>query len=73
MAKVYASELAQRITETAIDLLGGEALLSAGATDAPAAGAIEQILRTSIMYVVGGGSNEIQRSMIAQRGLGLGR
>lgn len=73
MAKVYASELAQRITETAIDLLGGEALLSAGATDAPAGGAIEQILRTSIMYVVGGGSNEIQRSMIAQRGLGLGR
>ncbi len=73
MAKVYASELAQRLTETAIDLLGGEALLSAGAPGAPAGGAIEQLLRTSIMYVVGGGSNEIQRSMIAQRGLGLGR
>ncbi|WBX84422.1 acyl-CoA dehydrogenase family protein [Sphingosinicella microcystinivorans] len=73
MAKVYASELAQRLTETALDLVGGEALLGAGAPGVPAEGAIEQILRTSIMYVVGGGSNEIQRSMIAQRGLGLGR
>jgi len=73
MAKVYASELAQRLTETALDLVGGEGLLGAGAPGVPADGAIEQILRTSIMYVVGGGSNEIQRSMIAQRGLGLGR
>lgn len=72
-AKVYASELAQTICEAALDLLGGTALLASDAPDAPADGLIEEILRLSIMYVVGGGSNEIQRSLIATRGLGLGR
>jgi hypothetical protein len=48
-------------------------LLSGDADGAPANGLIEEILRLSIMYVVGGGSNEIQRSLIAGRGLGLGR
>lgn len=73
LAKVYASELSQRICESALDLLGGQGLLSERAQQAPADGMAEQILRTSIMYVVGGGSNEIQRSLIAQRGLGLPR
>jgi alkylation response protein AidB-like acyl-CoA dehydrogenase len=73
MAKVFASELAQTMCETALDLLGNEALLSKGAKDVPADGEIELLLRTTIMFVVGGGSNEIQRNIIAQRGLGLGR
>jgi len=73
MAKVFASELAQTMCETALDLLGSEALLSKGAKDVPADGEIELLLRTTIMFVVGGGSNEIQRNIIAQRGLGLGR
>lgn len=73
MAKVFASELAQEICEEALDLLGGVALLGADAPGAPADGLIEEFLRLSIMYVVGGGSNEIQRSLVAGRGLGLGR
>jgi len=35
-------------------------------------GAFEHGLRLSIMYVVGGGTNDIQRGLIA-RGLGLPR
>ena len=73
MPKVFSSELSQRICETAADILGGTALLGSDAEHAPAGGEIEQMLRTSIMYVVGGGTNEIQRTIIAQRGLGLGR
>ncbi len=72
-AKIHASELAQAICEAGLDLLGGRALLGAAAANAPADGLIEEILRLSVMYVVGGGSNEIQRSLIATRGLGLGR
>ena len=71
MAKVYASELAQRLTETAIDIFGGIALLDEDARDVPADGGIDKMLRYSIMMVVGGGTNEIQRNVIAQRGLGL--
>lgn len=73
MAKVFASELARAMCESAIDLLGTAALLSKGASDVPADGDIELLLRSTIMFVVGGGSNEIQRNIIAQRGLGLGR
>ncbi|MBL8265184.1 acyl-CoA dehydrogenase family protein [Steroidobacter sp.] len=73
MAKVFASELAQTICESALDLLGASALLSHGADNVPADGDIELLLRSTIMFVVGGGSNEIQRNIIAQRGLGLGR
>lgn len=73
MAKVFASELAQTICESALDLLGTAALLSKGANDVPADGEIELLLRSTIMFVVGGGSNEIQRNIIAQRGLRLGR
>lgn len=73
MAKVFASELAQTICESALDLLGTAALLGQGANDVPADGDIELLLRSTIMFVVGGGSNEIQRNIIAQRGLGLSR
>lgn len=53
-------------------LSAARALLGTDAPDAPANGLIEEILRLSIMHVVGGGSNDIQRSLIATRGLGLG-
>lgn len=73
MTKVFSSELMQRLSETALDLLGAEAALSHGAEGAPLAGTLEQTLRQSIMIIVGGGTNEIQRTLIAQRGLGLPR
>ena len=73
MGKVFASELGERLTEAALDMLGSAALADAVVPGTPAGGAIEQQLRRSIMMVVGGGTAEIQRTMIAQRGLGLPR
>jgi alkylation response protein AidB-like acyl-CoA dehydrogenase len=73
VSKVYYGELLERALETAIDILGTVATLSDDSAAAPLHGRIEQQLRTSIMMVVGGGAAEIQRTIIAQRGLGLPR
>jgi alkylation response protein AidB-like acyl-CoA dehydrogenase len=73
MSKVYSGELLQRLTMAAIDLLGPAATLGEDSADAIVDGRIEQQLRRSIMMVVGGGSAEVQRNLIATRALGLPR
>jgi alkylation response protein AidB-like acyl-CoA dehydrogenase len=72
MGKVFASELQERLGEAALDILGAGGLLSEESESAPV-GTMEQVLRHSIMGMIGGGTNEIQRNVIAQRGLGLPR
>ncbi len=73
VSKVYAGELMERFGEIALDLLGLEATLSQDSPGAILRGRIEQNLRHSLMWVISIGTNEIQRSLIAQRGLGLPR
>lgn len=72
MSGVFNSELMERLGETALDILGNACTLH---DDSPGAipGELERMLRQAIMMVVGGGTNEIQRNLIAQRGLGLPR
>jgi alkylation response protein AidB-like acyl-CoA dehydrogenase len=72
MGKVFTSELQERLGEAALDILGTGGLLSEDAAGAPL-GEMEQLLRHSIMGMIGGGTNEIQRNVIAQRGLELPR
>ncbi|MDR7097570.1 acyl-CoA dehydrogenase [Hydrogenophaga laconesensis] len=73
MAKVYAGELMERFNESALDILGMQGTLSADAPEALVRGRIEQNLRHSLMWVISIGTNEIQRNLIALRGLGLPR
>ncbi len=73
ISKVFSGELAERLGETAIDILGTGGLLGSEAPDAPLNGAVEHELRTALMMVIGGGAAEIQRSIVAQQGLRLPR
>ncbi len=73
MGKVFASELQERLGQAALDILGSGGLLSEDAAGAPVGGEMEQVLRHAIMGMIGGGTSEIQRNVIAQRGLDLPR
>lgn len=73
MTKVFTSELEERLPEIALELLGTAAALAPGTSNALLDGIFENGLRSSIFKVIGGGANEIQRTLIATRGLGLPR
>jgi alkylation response protein AidB-like acyl-CoA dehydrogenase len=73
ISKVFSGELMERFGEAALDILGMRAALSEQMPGAIDNGRFEQNLRHSLMWVISIGSNEIQRSLIAQRGLGLPR
>jgi alkylation response protein AidB-like acyl-CoA dehydrogenase len=73
ISKVFSGELMERFGEAALDILGQRSALSQGAAGAMRNGRYEQGLRHSLMWVISIGTNEIQRSLIAQRGLGLPR
>ena len=73
ISKVFSGELMERFGETALDILGTRAALSEQMPGAFDNGRFEQNLRHSLMWVISIGTNEIQRNLIAQRGLGLPR
>ena len=74
MAKIWSSELRYRMHSMAMDLLGRYGGLTRESRKvAPLGGRLEATYKTSPILRFGGGTNEIQRSIIAQRGLGLPR
>jgi alkylation response protein AidB-like acyl-CoA dehydrogenase len=72
MAKVAGGEIAEKLADVGLRILGPSAALAAGAPGAVLNGSIERMLRLAPMYVIGGGTNDIQRNLIA-RELGLPR
>ena len=73
MEKTFATELSQRITNMGMDILGLYGQLKEGSKWAQLEGKIENYYRTSIVQTIVAGTSEIQRNIIAQRGLGLPR
>ena len=73
ITKLFASELAQRIGQTAMGLAGLHGQLGPGSPYAPLLGRIERMYRIQVGATLAGGTSEIQRGIIAQRGLGLPR
>lgn len=71
--KVWASELRQRLADQALQWMGPYGQLRRGSPRAPLDGRFEAAWLLSPLLRFGGGANEIQRDIIAQRGLGLPR
>ncbi|MDE3094381.1 MAG: acyl-CoA dehydrogenase family protein [Chloroflexota bacterium] len=71
MTKLFASELAQRIARTGVKVLGLYGQLYG--EGAPMRGRYESSYMTSLASTIAGGTSEIQRNIIATRGLGLPR
>jgi alkylation response protein AidB-like acyl-CoA dehydrogenase len=73
IAKLFSSELDVRIANTGMHVLGLYGQLKTGSAHAPTNGRLESMYLYATTSTVGGGTSEIQRNIIASRGLGMPR
>ncbi|MCR5979717.1 acyl-CoA dehydrogenase [Gordonia jinghuaiqii] len=69
--KVYGTEFATEAYRLLMEVVGPAATLRTGSTGAHLNGRLERFQRTSLILTFGGGTNEIQRDIIAMLALGL--
>lgn len=69
--KLFATELSKRIADAAMDIGGPGSQLRVNTADAPMRGRSESTYRYTVIDTIGGGASEIQKNIIARRGLGL--
>ena len=69
--KLFMNELGQRVANAALDLMGAAGQLAPRTADAPLGGRFERSYRYTVVDTIGGGTSEIQKNIIARRGLGL--
>ncbi len=73
ISKLYGSELSQRLAATGLQLLGLFGGLAPGSTRAPLKGQLERAYLNAVASTIAAGTSEVQRGIIASRGLGLPR
>jgi len=71
MYKLYMNETGKRVASWALDTLGHEGEWKPGTPGAPLDGRFERSYRYTVVDTIGGGASEIQKNIIATRGLGL--
>jgi alkylation response protein AidB-like acyl-CoA dehydrogenase len=71
--KLYSMELNQRIANTGLRLMGMYGQLARNSKWAPMKGRWEFQYLRAVANTIEGGTSEIQRNIVAQRGLGLPR
>jgi alkylation response protein AidB-like acyl-CoA dehydrogenase len=69
--KLFATEYSRRLANASMDIGGHGAQARVHTEDAPMVGRAESTYRYTVIDTIGGGSSEIQRNIIARRGLGL--
>lgn len=69
--KLFATEFSRRLASASMDLGGPGTQLRVKTADAPMQGRSESTYRYTVIDTIGGGASEIQKNIIARRGLGL--
>jgi alkylation response protein AidB-like acyl-CoA dehydrogenase len=69
--KVFGTEFAVEAYRLLMEVLGANALVRSGSPGQALAGRIERMHRAALILTFGGGTNEVQRDIIAMAGLGL--
>ena len=73
MSKVFGSETVQRVTDAALDILGQYGTLVRDNKWAPLKGRVQEHWMNAFAGTIAAGTSEVQRNIIAGRGLGLPR
>ncbi len=73
LSKVFGSELQQRLADTALNTIGLPSQLTAESVGAPLGGRLHEYYLSTAGLTIAAGTSEIQRNIIAGRGLGLPR
>ena len=73
MSKVFSTEALERASQDIVEMVGPDGLRSYFEPTAPEGGRLDHLLRFSLGTTIYAGTSEVQRSIIAQRGLGLPR
>jgi 3-oxocholest-4-en-26-oyl-CoA dehydrogenase alpha subunit len=71
VTKVFGTEFAVEAYRLLMEVLGANALVRSGSAGEVLAGRIERAHRAALILTFGGGTNEVQRDIIAATGLGL--
>jgi len=69
--KLFATEFSRQLANASMDLGAPGTQLRVRTGEAPMAGRSESTYRYTVIDTIGGGSSEIQKNIIARRGLGL--
>jgi alkylation response protein AidB-like acyl-CoA dehydrogenase len=69
--KLFATEYSRRLANASMDLGAPGTQLRVHTEDAPMKGRAESTYRYTVIDTIGGGTSEVQKNIIARRGLGL--
>jgi len=69
--KLFTTELSKRLADASMDICGPGSQLRVRTEEAPLEGRAESTYRYTVIDTIGGGASEIQKNVIARRGLGL--
>jgi alkylation response protein AidB-like acyl-CoA dehydrogenase len=69
--KLFATEFSRRVADASLDIPGTGSQLRLHTEEGPMKGRSEMTYRYTVIDTIGGGASEIQKNIIARRGLGL--